>query len=441
MPGKFADWPEAYAGKLVAPAQAAALVKPGDAIAIPVGSLTPTLAAAIFARRDELRDIHVYATAPIHDPGWFEPGHPAFHMHVEVFSTPPSRGALARGRADFTSIPFSQRFKTEDERGEPVHHADVALISVSPPDHLGFCSFGMSMWNSLSFARHARVVLAEVHAAYPRTAGDGRIHVSEVDAFVEAGPLPPRGQILGGAPFPGELAGYIAEIVRDGDTIQVGTGSLTNGLPLGGAFDGKKDLGVHAELSVPGMTKLVREGVITGARKTLHPGKYVSTQLEASQPGDMEFIQDNPMFAVFDVGYVNDITVIARNDNLVAINNALAIDFAGQITAESIGGELWSGPGGQQDFAIGSLHARGGRNVTVLRSVAANGSVSRIVPRLPEGTIITVPRQYADYVVSEWGIARLFGKSDFERAEELISIAHPDHRADLRRALAALKAQ
>jgi 4-hydroxybutyrate CoA-transferase len=183
------------------------------------------------------------------------------------------------------------------------------------------------------------------------------------------------------------------------------------------------------------MTKLVRDGVINGARKTLHPGKYVSSQLEASQEGDIEFINENPIFELYDVSYVNNPRVIAQNDNIIAINNALAIDFTGQVTAESIGAEMWSGPGGQQDFAIGSMLAKGGRNVTILRSVAANGTVSRIMPRLPEGTIITVPRQFTDYVISEFGIARLYGKSDRERAQELIAIAHPGHRAELQKAL------
>lgn len=435
---RYESWPEEYAAKLMPADEAARLVRPGDGIGIPVGALVPTVAAGIFARAGELHDVHVYASAPTSDPGWWDPGHPAFTMHVEVFSTPVSRGAVTRRHADFTSVPFAQQFKTEDERGYRAHPIDVALVAVTPPDHLGFCSLGMSIWNSLGLARHARTVIAEVHASYPRTFGEGRLHVSEVDAFVEAGPLPPRRPVPIAADYPMQLGGFIAALVRDGDTIQVGTGGLTNGLPMAGAFAGKEDLGVHAELSVPGMTRLVREGVITGARKTLHPGKYVTTQLEASGEGDIEFINENPLFELYDVSYVNNPRVIAQNDNIVAINNALAIDFAGQITAESIGGEMWSGPGGQTDFAIGAIMAKGGRNVTVLRSVAAGGSVSRIVPRLPEGTIVTVPRQFADYVVTEFGIARLFGKSDRERAEELIAIAHPDHRAELRRALAGM---
>ncbi len=438
MADRFAAWPEEYAKRLLSPAGAASLVRSGDAIVIPVGALTPTIAAAIFARRDELRDIDVYELAPAFDPGWFNPGHPAFRMHVELFSTVISREALSGQRADFTSISFAQRFKNEDERSQPVHHADVALVSVSPPDHLGFCSFGLNVWNSRAFARRARLVIAEVHSALPRTAGDSLIHVSEVDAFVEAGPLSPSRVGLG-VDCPREIADLVGELVHDGDTIQVGTGSLTNGLPRSGAFSAREDLGVHAELSVPGMTGLVRQGVITGRRKTMNPGKYVAAALEASAEGDVEFVQDNPMFELRDVAYVNDPRVISAHDNMVAINNALAIDFAGQITAESIAGELWSGPGGQQDFAIGAMLSRGGRNVTVLRSTAEQGAVSRIVPNLPAGTIVTVPRQYADHVVTEWGVAHLLGKSDRERAQELIAIAHPDHRAALRRSLAKLK--
>lgn len=432
---RFASWPEEYAAKLMSADEAARLVRPGDGIGIPVGALVPTVVAGIFARADELHDVHIYASAPTTDPGWWEPGHPAFSMHVEVFSTPVSRGAVARRQADFTSVPFSQQFKTEDERGERTHPIDVALVAVAPPDHLGYCSLGMSVWNALGLARHARTVIAEVHPGYPRTHGEGRLHVTEIDAFVEEGPLPPRRPVPIAEDYPWQIGGFVNELVKSGDTIQVGTGGLTNGLPAAGAFDGKEDLGVHAELSVPGMTRLVREGVITGARKSLHHGKYVTTQLEASGEGDIDFINDNPLFELYDVSYVNNPRVIAQNDNMVAINNALAIDFAGQITAESIGGEMWSGPGGQTDFALGAIMARGGRNVTVIRSVAAGGTVSRIVPRLPEGTIVTVPRQFADYVVTEFGIAKLFGKSDRERAEELIAVAHPDHRGELRVAL------
>lgn len=438
MPDRYADWPEEYARRLMAPADAAKLVRPGDTITIPVGALVPTVCSAIFERREELRDVDVFAAAPVMDPGWWNPGHPAFRMHIEVFITPAARESVNRGRADFTSVPFAQRFKPSDERNERVHHPDIALVAVGPPDHLGFCSFGMSIWNSLSFARHARTVIAEVHGAYPRTFGEGRLHVTQIDAFVEAGPLPARTAIPVASDYPAVLGQYVNELIHDGDTIQVGTGGLTNGLPGAGAFAGKQDLGVHAELSVPGMTRLVRDGIANGARKTLHPGKYVSTQLEASGPGDIEFINENPMFELFDVGYVNNPRVIAQNDNMIAINNALAIDFAGQITAESIGAEMWSGPGGQQDFALGALMAKGGRSVTILRSTAAGGTVSRIMPRLPEGSIVTVPRQYADYVISEYGVARLFGKSDRERAQELIAIAHPDHRADLRRALQSM---
>ncbi len=436
MTDRYSDWPEEYAKRLMAPEEAARLVRNGDNIGIPVGAMVPTVASAIFGRRDELNDVDVYVCAPSTDPGWWTPpGHPAFRMHVEVFGTPISRPAIASRNADFTSYAFSTQFKGSDERGEPVHHPDVALVAVGLPDHLGFCSLGMGIWNSLSTAQHARTVIAEVHSGFPRTFGEGRLHVMEIDAFVEAGSLPARRPGLSLEGFPMALGGYVNELIKDGDCFQIGLGGLTNALPMAGAFAGKEDLGVHAELSAPGMIRMVRDGIITGTRKTLHPRKYVTTQLEASGEGDIEFIHENPMFELYGVAYVNNPRVIAENDNMVAINNALAIDFAGQVTAESIGAELWSGPGGQQDFAIGAMLARGGRNVTILKSVAANGTVSRIMPRLPEGSIITIPRQFTDYVISEFGIARLFGKSDRERANELISIAHPDHRAELRRAL------
>jgi 4-hydroxybutyrate CoA-transferase len=229
------------------------------------------------------------------------------------------------------------------------------------------------------------------------------------------------------------MATFINEIVRDGDTLQIGTGAMTAQLVVAGALDGKEDLGVHSEISVPGLNNLVYQGVITGKRKTRHKGKFVATALIATTPDELEFIHENPVYEVYDVGYTNDIQVIASHDNMLAINNALSIDLTGQIACESIGGDMWSGPGGQPEFAIGALLAKHGRSVTLLPSTGKGGALSRIVPQLEQGTMVTVPRQFADIVVTEHGVAHLLGKSDRERAQELISIAHPNHRAELRK--------
>lgn len=433
---RYANWPEDYASKLMEPAEAAALVRPGDTIVIPIGSITPNLCHAIWDRREELSDIDILSCAPFVDPGWYEPGHPAFRTHVELFNTAIARQSMLRGETDFVSVPFSRRFKPEDERGGGVFGCDVTLIGVSPPDRFGFCSFGTSLWNKLSYAQRARTVLAEVFPGYPQTGGTNRIHVSEIDAFVDGGETAPTRLAREAAPFPKAIAGYINELVKHGDTIQIGTGMMTLQLANNGAFDGLVDLGVHSEVSTPGLNDLVYKGVITGSRKTRHPGRFVATALSATTPEEIEFIHENPVYEVHEVHYTNDIQLIAAHDNMVAINNAMTVDLTGQIAAESIGADMWSGPGGQLEFVIGATLAKNGRSVTLLPAAAKEESVSRIVAQHPPGTVVTVPRQFADYVVTEFGVASLFGKSDRQRARELIHIAHPDHRADLERAFA-----
>jgi len=432
---RFSDWPEDYANKLVDSARAAELVRPGDTIVIPIGAITPNLAQAVWERRDELSDIDILTCAPFVDPGWFEPGHPAFQMHVELFNTVIGRASMNSGRSDFVSMPFSRRFKPEDERGGGEYDIDVVMVGVSPPDRFGFCSFGTSLWNKLSYCRRARTVLAEVYPGYPRTGGTNQIHVSEIDAFVDGGEIPVRpgaGREI--QPFPKPIAGFVNELVNNGDTIQVGTGMTTMQLALNGAFDGKVDLGVHSEVSIPGINALVMQGVITGARKKIHPGRFVATALVAATADEIEFIHENPIYEVYEVQYTNDIGVIAAHDNMVAINNALSIDLTGQVAAESIGGQMWSGPGGQVEYVIGAMLSEGGRSVTCMPSSSRGGTITRVVAEHPPGTVITVPRQFVDYVVTEYGIASLLGKSDRERARELINIAHPDHRDALRSA-------
>jgi len=437
MNNRFANWPEEYANKLMEPSRAVELVRSGDTVVIPIGALTPALCAALWERREELSEVDILTCAPFVDPGWFEPGHPTFRTHIELFNTSVARSSLVAGRSDFVSMPFSRRYKAEDERGGGRYGGEVAMISVSPPDRFGFCSFGTSLWNKLSYARRARTVLAEVFPGYPRTGGTNQIHVSEIDAFVDAGtatPLTPRDV----QPFQQPIAGFVNELVRNGDTIQIGTGMTTIPLANAGAFDGKVDLGIHSEVSTPGLNDLVYKGVITGSRKSVHPGRFVSTALTATTAEELEFIHENPIYEVYEVHYTNDIQLIAQHENMVAINNALSIDLTGQVAAESIGRDMWSGPGGQVEFVIGAMLAKNGRSITCMPSSSRGGTISRVVAEHPPGTVITVPRQFMDFVVTEHGIASLFGKSERERAAELINIAHPDHRAELRAAAARL---
>lgn len=436
---KFTDWGDYYASHLMSPDDAVRLIPGNAAVALPPATSVPTLGAALMRRADELPGTHVYIPAATFDPGWFNPGHPNVSVHVETFVTVPSRGAFRERRVDYTPILLSQRFKAEqDGRAELAHHPDVVLLSVSPPDQFGYCSFGLGMWSKAQYIKQAKIVIAELNSAHPRTFGDNRVHITEFDAMTlsEAASTPPAAV----APRPLEpgIVNAVAELVRNGDTIQIGVGDRTGLLCVSGTFNDKRDLGYHGELCPPGINDLVRNGIINGSRKNLHAGKFVATQLIASSEDELNFIHDNPVYEVYDVSYTNDPRIIGSHDNMVAINNALAVDFSGQITAESIDGQLWSGPGGQPEFAMGAHFSKGGRNITVVESTAKNGTVSRIMPGLPPGTTITVPNYLADYVVTEFGIASLLGKSDSERARELISVAHPDHRDDLRRAASQL---
>ena len=231
-----------------------------------------------------------------------------------------------------------------------------------------------------------------------------------------------------------KIAQNVAELVRNGDTIQIGVGSPSSYLPRLGAFDEKRDLGWHSEMTAPGILSLIEEGVITGERKNVHTGIAVFTALTGSAAEEVPFAHNNPLIELRDAEYVVNINTISSHENYIAINNALSIDFSGQINSETIGSRQWNGTGGQPELHIGAVLSKGGRAITLLRSTAAGGTVSRIVPQHPEGAAVTVPRTFADTIVTEYGVAQLLGKSIRERARELIAVAHPDFRDDLQKA-------
>jgi 4-hydroxybutyrate CoA-transferase len=317
------------------------------------------------------------------------------------------------------------------------------MVELSPPDAHGYCSFGASVWTKKTECRNAKLVLAEVNKNLIRTYGDNFIHVSEIDYFVEhtpSGKQPGGTDLLGRKDVqPGEaekaIAGYVSTLVKDGDTLQVGVGATSEWCCVLGTFDSKVDLGWHSETTPRGIIKLIRDGVITGKHKTLNPGKAIATACGGGTLEDMAFVNMNPAFELHSAEYCLDVRVIAQHDNMVAVNSAVSVDFAGQIAAESIGPRVISGAGGQTAFAMGSFLSKGGRSITVLTSTAGSGEkrLSRISPLLAEGTIVTVPRTVSDYVVTEYGIAHIKGKTQRQRALDLIGIAHPDFRADLKK--------
>ena len=281
----------------------------------------------------------------------------------------------------------------EEERGP----ADAVMLELSPPDAHGYCSFGASVWTKKTECRNARLVLAEVNKNLIRTYGDNFIHISEIDYFVEhtpSGRQPGGTDLLGRKDVqPGEaektIAGYVSGLVKDGDTIQVGVDATSEWCCVLGTFDNKVDLGWHSETTPRGIIKLIREGVITGKHKTLNCGKAVATACGGSTREDMDFVNMNPLFELHSAEYCLDVRIIAAHDNMVAINSAISVDFAGQIAAESIGPRVISGAGGQTAFAIGSFLSNGGRSITVMTATSGVGKVSRYTPRLTAGPIVT----------------------------------------------------
>jgi itaconate CoA-transferase len=305
---------------------------------------------------------------------------------------------------------------------------DVVVTTVSPMDDTGHFSFGTANDFISTAARSCKRLIVEVNQSMPRVFGDSLLHLSEVDAIVENHcPLP---EVPNAPPETEDavIGPLIAEQIPDGATIQLGFGSLP--AVVANHLTGHKDLGIHTELLCPSMADLIKKGVATGRLKTLHPRKHVFT-LALGTRAMYDFMDDNPSMESYPVSYVNDPAVIARNDGLISVNSVLEVDLLGQCNAESIGGHQFSGTGGQLDFVRGAFNSRGGKSFLAFYSTAKGGTISRVVPRLDPGAVITTPRMDTHYLVSEYGIANLKGKCTRDRALEIIGLAHPRFRDDL----------
>jgi acyl-CoA hydrolase/GNAT superfamily N-acetyltransferase len=416
-------WMERHADKIRSPEEAAALVRPGHRVFVGSGAAEPqTLVEALTARTDigdaEIIHILTLGVAPYVERQLGERfRHNAYFIGRNV------RDAVAQGRADYTPIFLSEIPALFRNRRVVL---DVAMISVSPPDEHGFCSYGVSTDIVKSGAESARVVIAEVNARMPRALGDSFIHVDRIDALV-----PTTRDILE-APQgePSELASRIArhivDLVEDGSTLQLGIGAIPDAVL--GYLDGLKDLGIHTEMFSDGVIPLVQKGVINNAAKTLHPGKIVASFVMGSK-ALYDFIDDNPLVEFHPSEYTNDPFVIAKNDRMVSINGAIEVDLTGQVCADSLGELFYSGIGGQVDFTRGAARSRGGKPIIALPSTAAGDSISRIVPQLKPGAGVVTSRGDVHYIVTEFGSAYLHGHSIRERAMALIEIAHPKFRS------------
>jgi acyl-CoA hydrolase len=345
--------------------------------------------------------------------------------HNAMFIGGNVREAINEGRADYTPIYLSE-IEGLFESGEmPI---DVALLTVSPPDAHGFCSFGVGVDTSLTAAKCARYVVAQINDQMPRTFGDSFIHVNELDAIVDSSrPLceMKQPQIT---EMQVAIARNVASLIEDGSVIQTGIGGIPDAvLPF---LMDRKDLGVHSELVANGVIPLIESGVITGARKNFKPRKIILGFAIGTKPL-FSFVDNNPIFEFHPTAYTNDPGLIARNDNMVAINSALQIDLTGQVCSDSIGSQFYSGIGGQVDFLRGASRSKGGKPIIAISSTAKDGTISRIVPMLSPGAGVVTSRGLIRYVVTEYGVAYLHGKTIRQRAQALIDIAHPKFKEEL----------
>jgi 4-hydroxybutyrate CoA-transferase len=423
------DPKQEYERKLVSAQEAAGLVETDDLIWIPSSHTPPAILAALATRESELRGVRIRSVM-LPNMGWFrEDARPSWNLQVQYALLPENRRALAERIIDFHPYSLINQHKAWDERPDEHAPIDKLLIVVSPPSDSGYVCVGNACWDAVSSAKRARMVIAEESAHVPLTCGDSWLHVSQLDAIVRGD----RPLMAGPDPDPADypdadrrMAVNLKRLIRDGDTLQLGLGKHTTAVTLLGAFDDANDLGYFGELTVPGCVALGRRGIITGRYAEVHPKRFVACHI-GNSPEDLAHISHNPFFELHSYEHTNDPRVISQHDQMTTINGALMVDLTGQIGVYALGSSVYTGLGGQLAFQLGAFMSRRGRAITLMPSVA-RGGVSTIVPQFDAGQIVSIPRELADTVVTDQGIARLLGKSVRERAEELIGAAHPDHR-------------
>ena len=431
------DWHAEYSSKVIAAEDAAKIVKPGDKVACPTGRDPLALGLALAARKEELSRVKVFIATPTFDFGWYDPGWEDSFQLCLGYTFP--RGVAATCLDERRADVFSGGLFIFDDFAD-FWDVDVLIVEVSPPDDNGFCSFGASVYDKRHWVANAKLVLAEVNDRLIRTCGDNSVHVSQIDYFVQH---LHTGRKLGEVTLAGkplseptkeqrQTTEHVSGLIRDGDTVQIGQGGTSEALVHCGLLNSKSDIGWHSEVTPGGIIRLVQEGVITGRYKTIDQGKAVATAIGGGTLEEMNFVHLNPLFELRDIEYTHDPRVIGSLDNMVTINNALQVDLTGQVNSEAKGPQMFSGPGGLLTFTIGAHLSRNGRSIITLPATAKGGTVSRIVPMLDSK--VTVPHTLSDFVITEYGIAKLRGRTIRERVEELINIAHPDFRADLTRA-------
>jgi len=420
------QWRSTYKQKLVSAERALQSVKSGDRVVLGHAcSEPPVLVEALVNRFTELSNVEIAHMVAMGPAVFAQPGMEQSFRFNGFFLGAPTRKAVEENRGTFTPCFFGEVPRLFKSGILPV---DVLLMQVTPPDEQGFCSYGLSVDYTQAAAESAKIVIAQMNTQLPHTGGS-KIHLDVLTWIVEHDSpiveLPP--QKLGEVER--RIGEHIATLVPDGATLQLGIGAIPDAALL--SLGDKKDLGIHSEMFSDGVVALAEAGVITNQKKTIHRGKFVATFLMGTSKL-YQFVHNNPDVEMHPVDYVNDPYVIGQHDNMIAINSALQVDLMGQVNAEMIGNLQFSGIGGQVDFVRGASRSAGGKSIIALPSTAAKGTVSRICRQLDAGVAVSTSRNDVHYVVTEYGIADLRGKTLQQRAAALIAIAHPDFRDQLR---------
>lgn len=409
--------------------EAVGLVKSGDRVFIHGSAATPVrLVHALLDRHHELHDVELTAISTFGALGFDRPEVQGPFFLNALFVSANMRSTVAGPHGDYIPVFLSEIPRLFEQGILPL---DVAMVHVSPPDKHGFCSLGVSVDVARSAVRNARMVIAQVNPNMPRTLGDGQVHVSQIAALVAVDdPLPEVDYAKQIGPNERKVAEYVSAMIEDGSTLQLGIGAIPDAIL--GALGNHKDLGIHTEMCSNGIIDLVHKGVITNKFKKKHRGK-IATAFAFGTRRLYDLVDDNPFFTFLDAQYVNDGKVIRENPKVVAINSAIEVDLTGQVCADSIGTYQYSGVGGQMDFMRGAALSEGGKPIIALNSTTSKGH-SKIVPFLKPGAGVVTTRAHVHYVVTEHGVAYLYGKNLQQRAKALIAIAAPEHREELERA-------
>lgn len=420
------EWEELYKKKLVSPDEAILNINSQSRIVVAHACAEPKiLVDALVKNKENFENSEIVHMVAMGKAEYVNSDMKKHFTHNALFAGASTRKAVQDGRADFTTCYFHEVPKLFKEGDLQV---DVALIQTSLPDEHGNCSMGISIDYIKSAAENAKLIIAQVNKHMPRTMGDSFIHVSDIDYIVEhSEPLielcPPKIGDIEKA-----IGKNCASLVEDGSTLQLGIGAIPDAALL--FLKDKKNLGIHSEMISDGVLDLVKSGVINNKAKNFHTGKMIVTFVMGTK-ALYDYVDNNPLVEFHPVDYVNNPIIIAKNDKMISINSCVQIDLTGQICSESIGYKQISGVGGQVDFVRGATMSRGGKSIIAIPSTAAKGKVSRIVSVLDEGAVVTTSRNDVDYIVTEYGIARLKGKTLKERGRVLIGISHPDFRDEL----------